>query len=807
MSLPQLLIQVAARGTALLLLTAFAAFLFRRASASTRHLIWTGGLAVSLVAPLISAPDPALPLLPAVPVVAAVVAGHESRVASLGSVASTEERATPEVWSGTLTSPAAETRDQRPTTNIPLSTLDPRPSTNWPQTLALIWLVGLAAAGLRLVAGWIAVARLARHAVPVAAPEWRETIWSVLATSSFRRPVRFLESAEVVTPCTWGTLEPTVLLPAVGAEWNAEERRQVVVHELAHVRRFDCATQLVSGLTVALHWFNPLAWYAQRACRVAREQACDDAVLAAGGTASIYAGLLLAAAAPEGGPWMPAEAQAMARRSQIGDRLLAVLDPARRRNPVDRRAVGWISATALAVAIPVASVGSRPAISQPVPSATPTRELTTTPTATANTRQPVLSRPAVTGEASVEVCDPNVRTSGHKTHSGSSTSYSDGDDALSQRYSLTWTGQNCSVTIQSRGKVTFSSAEDDVASLSDGGRFQIESEAGSTSRSYLVTSRNGTLERRYRVNDEDAKLDSEALKWRAELIVEFIRRTGYDAEARAARIRKRGGVDALVTEIAAISGDGARSTYLKVALDDPSTTAADAARFLTLTQGIGSDGDRARVLASTPVALLANESVQHAYADGAKGIGSDGDLSSVLITALRSGKLTAGSCEWVLGLVGNIGSDGDRSTVLVTATDVLEWNSTCTRRALELTREIGSDGDKAHTLIRFLQKHGLPGDLIPVFFQTTATIGSDGDHSSVLHKVIDLDSTSDAVVEGLLEDSRRIGSDGDHSSVLVAAARRGLVKSEKLRSAYRDSARGIGSDGDREAAMRALERS
>ncbi len=841
MSLAQLLIQVAARGTALLLLTALAAFLFRRASAATRHLIWTGGLAVSLVAPLISMPEPVLPVLPSIPAASSVIS-HQSSVASRGSLASTDAPAPAEVWSGTLTSPAPVNHaEQLAGTPSPVSRL---PSvTDWPRAFALVWLAGLIAAGLRLMAGWIAVSRLARHAVPVVAPEWLLTIRSVVPVGSFRRPIRFLESAEVVTPCTWGTLEPVVLLPAVGAGWSSEERRQVVIHELAHVRRFDCATQIIGGLTVALHWFNPLAWYAQRSSRVAREQACDDAVLISGGTASTYASLLLAAAAPEGGPWMPAEAQAMARRSQIGDRLLAVLDPARRRNPVDRRAVGWISVTALAAAIPVAGIGFRATVvPQDTGSRTSTVKLTETPitpvasaadtdtvittlragarpasrAATAATASPVspvssvstaASVPSVPSVPATDVCDPTKRATG-KSHSSSTSSYSDdGGDGGSKWYSVTWTGPKCSVSIKARGNVTFTPGEDDVASVSDGGRFEIQSEDGSTSRDYLVTSKNGTLERRYRFNDEDAKIDAEGIKWRMALIQDFIRRTGYDAEARARRIRKQGGVDALVQEIGLINSDGVRSLYLKVALDDPTTTASDAAKFLTLTQGIGSDGDRARVLSSTPVALLSDRSVQQAYASGAKGIGSDGDLSYVIITALSSGKLSAGSCEWVLGLVGNIGSDGDRSRVLVTATDVLEWNSSCTTRALELTREIGSDGDKSRTLIRFLQKHGLPNDLIPVFFQTTATIGSDGDHSSVLRRVIELDKVSDAVVEGVLLDSHHIGSDGDHASVLIAAARKGVVKTEKLKSAYRDSARGIGSDGDRDAAMRALERS
>ena len=815
MSLTQLLVQVAARGMVLLLATGAAAFLFRRASAATRHLIWTGGLSVTLIAPLISLPEPAFPVLPVV---------NAQPVAAV----------TNQKWSGTLIDPAPVSHVS--TSALPsASSADPSASSPFPSAqsadssassvdrLGMIWLAGLLVAGLRLVAGWIAIARLARRAVPVTAPEWLATIRAV-SSASPHRAIRFLESSEVATPCTWGTLAPTVLLPAVGAEWTAEERRQVIVHELAHVRRFDCATQVVTTLAVALHWFNPLAWLAQRQCRVAREQACDDAVLAAGGMASTYAGLLLAAAAPEGGPWLPSEAQAMARRSQIGDRLLAVLDPARRRNPVDRRAIGWLSASALAIAIPVVSIGFRPT-EAPRSSAgitaqgvTPVRNDSVSSSLSGSGATDAVSsmspttavRPTQGTLAAFPiglsgVCDTYNRA-GTESSSSSSHTDDDGDDRRNW-FTVTWSGKDCSARIEGKGKVTFTADEDDVASISDGGRFEIQTEENGTDRNYRVTNRSGRLERRYQVNDKDAALDADALKWRSALILEFIRRTGYDAEARAVRIRNRGGIDALITEIGQIRSDGVQSIYLKVGLADPSTRANDAARLLVLVQKIDSDGDRASVLKATPVALLSDEAVQRAYADGAKGISSDGDLASVLTTAIRSGKLTPRSCEWVLGLVGNISSDGDRSAVLIGATEALEWNSSCVRRALELSKEIGSDGDKAATLIRFLQRHGLPADLVPVFFETTATIGSDGDRSSVLRRVIDLDTTSDAVVQGLLEDSRHIGSDGDRASVLVAAARKGLVKSEKLKTLYRQSASGIGSDGDRDSAIRALERS
>jgi Tol biopolymer transport system component len=59
-----------------------------------------------------------------------------------------------------------------------------------------------------------------------------------------------------------------------------EERRYMLLHELAHLKHRDtCINWLVSLLRV-LHWFNPLVWYAFHRVRLDRELACDELVLA-----------------------------------------------------------------------------------------------------------------------------------------------------------------------------------------------------------------------------------------------------------------------------------------------------------------------------------------------------------------------------------------------------------------------------------------------------------------------------------------------------------------------------------------------
>ena len=108
----------------------------------------------------------------------------------------------------------------------------------------------------------------------------------------------------------------------------------MLLHELAHVVRYDCLTQTLAIIACAAYWPHPAVWWVARQLRVERELACDDRVLAAGAEAHAYAGHLLDIAYSLEGRQAPALAVSMARPSQLEGRLLAALDDARnRRSP------------------------------------------------------------------------------------------------------------------------------------------------------------------------------------------------------------------------------------------------------------------------------------------------------------------------------------------------------------------------------------------------------------------------------------------------------------------------------------------
>ena len=121
----------------------------------------------------------------------------------------------------------------------------------------------------------------------VADPEWRAAADTLSARVGLSTPPRLLTSPEVGTPMAGGIWRPVIFLPISARSWSGERRDVVLAHEIVHLAGRDRLRHVAARLAVALYWFHPLAWIAARQAVVAREQACDEAVLALGTRPSV----------------------------------------------------------------------------------------------------------------------------------------------------------------------------------------------------------------------------------------------------------------------------------------------------------------------------------------------------------------------------------------------------------------------------------------------------------------------------------------------------------------------------------------
>ena len=84
-----------------------------------------------------------------------------------------------------------------------------------------------------------------------------------------------------VSPCLWMFSKHTKLIipKSLITQLNCVQLRSVIAHELAHFKRRDDWSNVVSLAVLTLFWWNPLAWIARRQILIAQESCCDAMVL------------------------------------------------------------------------------------------------------------------------------------------------------------------------------------------------------------------------------------------------------------------------------------------------------------------------------------------------------------------------------------------------------------------------------------------------------------------------------------------------------------------------------------------------
>ncbi len=366
---PHALLLLLAKVTAVLGAALVLARLLRHASAGTRHLVWLATLAALLLVPAVEAwtplrlavlPDLALPGAPAaaLPSPAAPAPAAPAPARPAPSPVAAVELDAPVVEGALGTQALAAPPAARP---APAPAAALRPAT----ALLLVWLGGLLAITAWLAQGWLAARRIVRRARPIDDPAWQSALYDTADRVGLDDAPQLVRSADVRMPFACGLVRPTVVLPEGCDAWPADRRQAVLFHELAHVRRRDLLGHTLGRAVCAVYWFHPLVWLAAARLRAESERACDDLVVRCGTRAADYAEHLLDIVTGARGEATPAVAVAMARRNEFEGRLLAILDPDRRREGPTRTQAAAVVLALGGVAVLVGAAGPATAAATP----------------------------------------------------------------------------------------------------------------------------------------------------------------------------------------------------------------------------------------------------------------------------------------------------------------------------------------------------------------------------------------------------------------------------------------------------------
>jgi len=152
---------------------------------------------------------------------------------------------------------------------------------SWALYIFAAWALVAAVGLLRIGVGFWHLYRLRKGCVPVDVATLDPLLQKTLAEIDASRTVTLCVSDDLRVPTAIGFTKPLVVVPSwTLQELSTGELNAILLHELAHLRRWDDWTNLIQKIVGALLLFHPAVWWIEKKLALEREMACDDLVLA-----------------------------------------------------------------------------------------------------------------------------------------------------------------------------------------------------------------------------------------------------------------------------------------------------------------------------------------------------------------------------------------------------------------------------------------------------------------------------------------------------------------------------------------------
>lgn len=250
-------------------------------------------------------------------------------------------------------------------------------SSSWAFFLFVAWAVGSGFFLLRLSIGLWHVRRYRRNCSDLDPVSLHPEIARILRDFGSRRRVNLSLSNTAAVPAAIGFFQPAIVFPAwLLPRLSTEEIKLILLHELAHLRRWDDWTNVAQKIVKAVLFFHPAVWWIEHRLTLEREMACDDMVLAQAASPRAYASSLISFAEKlQGGRALALAQTLVGRMRQMSPRLVQILDEKQPRSTRLSRPVLGLSASVLAIVLGAVPYTPQIVAFRPQPALSPARQV------------------------------------------------------------------------------------------------------------------------------------------------------------------------------------------------------------------------------------------------------------------------------------------------------------------------------------------------------------------------------------------------------------------------------------------------
>jgi beta-lactamase regulating signal transducer with metallopeptidase domain len=169
--------------------------------------------------------------------------------------------------------------------------------------LPWFWLFGSFSTFIAIVTGLIGVEQLRRQSRLVESGDLPRRCRALADSLGIARRFSVGICDRLATPVLIGIVRPLILLPPIALSgWSVEQLEMVLLHELAHLRRWDNLVNLLQRFVESLLFFHPVVWWLSSWVRLERELCCDRLVVERLGQPVAYAEMLVSMSGTSGRP-------------------------------------------------------------------------------------------------------------------------------------------------------------------------------------------------------------------------------------------------------------------------------------------------------------------------------------------------------------------------------------------------------------------------------------------------------------------------------------------------------------------------
>ncbi len=160
--------------------------------------------------------------------------------------------------------------------------------------VSMAYLIVMLFLSLRLVLGYRQTQRVRKNGLSKIPAEWRLFIKRISYQLGIKKNIRVFLSGAISTPLTVGFLKPIILIPMASLNHlSTDQMEAVLLHELAHIKRYDYLLNMALSVVEMALFFNPFTQLLSKNIHKERENSCDDWVLQFKYNATAYAEALL----------------------------------------------------------------------------------------------------------------------------------------------------------------------------------------------------------------------------------------------------------------------------------------------------------------------------------------------------------------------------------------------------------------------------------------------------------------------------------------------------------------------------------